>query len=1147
MTETDRQTALLDAAEAKQRSAADPSVSAWVRANAGTGKTHVLVQRILRLFLSGASPGSVLCLTFTKNAAAEMESRVLGELGKWATAGEEALTALLAKLLSRAPREEEMALAPSLFAGVIDAPAGLAIMTIHGFCERILRRFSFEANVPPGFAVMTEQEARDALNEAAAQVFAHAADGPLRDALTEAVAYASETDFSKVLKAMLGHRSAIGRLLRVSNSADPVEDIEARARRIFGVAASDTAESLTVRAVSALDAATLADAIAALSQGGKSDLDAMEHFQAAAAAKDADQKFAALRAAFLTREDQPRKSIMTKSVRERHPALHERLTSAQAAFFALAERICGLKVVTATVALLRLTAAIFERYEAEKHGRAAVDFDDLIERTIGLLSREDDADWVLYQLDSRIDHILIDEAQDTSPEQWRIVELLTSEFFAGQGARASIPTVFAVGDEKQSIYGFQGARPEELQRYGAIYEKKARDAGFPWRAVDLGLSFRTLAPVLDAVDSVTGALPGLSDGERVPHVAYRGASGGLVELWEPERGEKEEKGAVWETEAARAPEKSPAEALAARIAAKIKHWLASGETLASGRPIQPGDILILLRKRAPMARLLQAALKREGVPVSGADRMALLEELAVMDLLSLASAALQPDDDLALAEVLKSPLFGFCDDDLFELSQGRETSLWQALAEKEIGGVKSGRYCAAAERLRLWRELALRLTPFDFFAHVLEAEGGRKAFASRLGAECLDALDEFLNLAEAFSARALPGLSEFVVSVRQGASEVKRETDQASGEVRVMTVHGAKGLEGAVVILADACGNRDPSRSPIFLVGGEDGAPAVPVWAIKGASELPPIAAAKSVLSDAEQREKGRLLYVAMTRARDRLHIVGAHTGALPAGCWYETIRTALAPSLRQDVDFAGRPVWRSGVELGVQRGRALGETVPFMAPPPWLDAGLPKERPLPILSPSAISASLEEGLGQQKPRDMGRKAARAWGNLIHRLLEVLPALPPAERARAATVIATAFSRALPLRLREDAVEDALRVLSSGAFDRGGGRALAEAGVAVAVRDAGGACRGVLLGQTDKVLFGAPAIHVLDYKSGRAGQSSAFAAQLASYRLALQRIYPAAQIHAALIDTGSATALQADEAALAEALARIMDALAGSD
>ncbi len=287
---------------------------------------------------------------------------------------------------------------------------------------------------------------------------------------------------------------------------------------------------------------------------------------------------------------------------------------------------------------------------------------------------------MLYELNSRIDHILIDEAQDTSPEQWQIVERLTSDFFAGQGQRDVVPTLFAVGDEKQSIYGFQGARPELLAAFGAVYEEQVSQAGYSWCTSSLNLSFRTLAPILDAVDGVSDALPGLRQGDGVRHLAYRAAEGGLVELWQPEQGEKQEKGSVWEPDAEAAPAPKPAETLAARIAAQIRHWLDSGEGLASsGRAIEPGDILILLRKRQPMAKLLQAALKREGIPVAGTDRIALTDELAVMDLLVLGDALLQPEDDLALGVVLKGPLFGLGEDDLYKLAHGREGSLWQAL------------------------------------------------------------------------------------------------------------------------------------------------------------------------------------------------------------------------------------------------------------------------------------------------------------------------------------------------------------------------------------------------------------------------------------------------------------------------------------
>ncbi len=1146
MTEPSPQALLLEAT-AKQRAASDPTVSAWVRANAGTGKTHVLVQRILRLFLSGADPRSILCLTFTKNAAAEMETRVLAKLGEWATSEDEALIAKLGQLLARAPSEAELAVARSLFAAVIDAPGGLAIMTIHSFCERILRRYSFEANVPPGFGVLTEEEARDALSKATAQAFASAKSGALHDALNAVVAYAGEADFSRVLNAMLGHRNEIMHLLQVSSADDPVHDIEAKLRRLFLLLPEDTSESLTLSAASVLSAQTLKEAIAALSQGAPTDQKAAERFQAAALAASAEQKCALLKAAFTTTAGGPRQSLMTTAIRKQTPFLNDRLMHAQAAFLALDERICGLKVVEATTALMRLTVAIFDRYEAEKRARAAVDFDGLIEKTLSLFSRDDAGSWVLYQLDGRIDHILVDEAQDTSPEQWEILESLTSDFFAGVGARTTPPTIFAVGDEKQSIYGFQGAAPELLARNGASYENKVRGAGFRWRSVDLDLSFRTLAPVLGAVDGVTGALPGLRDSGSASHIAYRRDDGGLVELWEPERGEKEDKGTVWEPEAAVAPVAKPSEALAARIAAHIKRWLENNEGPGlCGRRIEPGDILILLRKRQPMARLLQSALKREGIPVSGADRMALLDELAVKDLLSLAGAMLQSEDDLALAEVLKSPLFGFCDGDLFELAFGREISLWQAL-ENAARDAGAGKYAFAAAKLAAWQDLAHRLSPFAFFAHILEAEGGRKAFAARLGPECFDAIDELLNLAEAFEARAQASLSEFLVFVRQGASEVKRETDQAAREVRIMTVHGAKGLEANIVILADACSNRSAQAAPVFLARGERGEAAIPVWAIKGASGLPPIAVVKNDLNGADRRELGRLLYVAMTRARDRLYIAGFHKRELPAGCWYETIKSALAPKLQETVDFEGRLVWRHGAILRSGSFKASPQDSPVKELPHWLDAWPPKEPRLPILSPSRISGRFDEAHAREGSPGRDRKMAQAEGVLIHRLLEVLPALAAADRPGAASVIARAFSGELSARERGAAVECVLALLSSEVLAGDKGRVLPEAGVAVTLQDHSGRCRGIIAGQADRIFVSESEIKIFDYKSGAisatAGLSFPFHAQLSAYRLALRRIYPSASVRAALIDTRSIAVVQTEDAELDAFLANFADAI----
>ena len=1125
--------ALLNTAEEKQRAAADPTVSAWVRANAGTGKTYVLVQRILRLLLSGASPRSILCLTFTKNAAAEMETRVLARLAEWATADSDTLADNLAKLLDRAPDDGELALAPCLFASVIDAPGGLAILTIHGFCERVLRRYSFEANVPPGFTVLTEEEARDALGVAQAQAFASASagDDPLREALETVVAYAAEAEFSRVLEAMLARRSDIARLLQVSDESDPFDGIERGLRRLFGTGSDATSKSLLARSASLLSERTLKELIAVLFDGTATDHKAAHRFQAVSAANTAEDKHAALKAAFATDKGEPRQSLMTATLRKRVPALHDRLVETQAAFLALDEQICGLKVVEATMALFRLAVAIFERYEAEKRARAALDFDDLVARTLSLFSREEASDWVLYQLDGRIDHILVDEAQDTSPEQWDIIEKLTSDFFSGESARSTVPTLFAVGDEKQSIYGFQGAAPDLLAYHGAAYEKKVREAGFSWQTLDLDLSFRTLASVLAAVDGVTRALPGMRDGSLVPHVAYRQKGAGLVELWEPERGEKEDKGTVWETDAAVPPAPKPAEALAARIAAQIRHWLDTGAMLASGeRQIEPGDILILLKKRAPMAGLLQAALKRAGIPVGGADRVALLDEIAVMDLMSLASAILQPEDDLAFAEVLKSPLFGFSEGDLFDLSFGREHSLWRAL-EEAASNDGNPIYAAAAAKLAAWRDLALRATPFDFFSHILEAEGGKAAFAARLGAECFDALDELLNLAEAFGARGLLSLAEFLVSLKRGVSEVKRETGHAAREVRIMTVHGAKGLEANVVILADACGNRGAKTAPVYFVPPPKGSARLPVWAIKGASRLPAIASAKNRVKDEEQRELGRLLYVAMTRARDHLHVTGFHKGNLPSACWYETVKNALVETMEPGEDLQGRAVWRHGSFMQARTPTSSLKKAPDKTTPPWFEAPPPVERALPILVPSRMSRDEHPSPFEQirlfgKLERSDRNRARTMGILVHRLLEVLPQLPTAERAKAANAIASAFAAELSARQRENAIESAFTALSSEVLGVRRQLSLAETGIAVTLLDDRGKRRGIITGQVDHILFDGAEIHILDYKSGETFAASSFSpqhsAQLAGYRLALRRLYQdTATIHAAVFNIQS--------------------------
>ncbi|MGA7328769.1 MAG: double-strand break repair helicase AddA [Rhodomicrobium sp.] len=1131
------QALLLQNAERKQNEAADPSVSAWVRANAGSGKTHVLVRRLLRLLLSGAEPRSILCLTFTKNAAAEMEARVLAALGEWAVSTEEELRDCLRKLLGRTPVRAEMELARCLFPTVIDVPGGLGIMTIHSFCERLLRRFSIEANVPPGFTVLTEEEARDTLQQSMAAALENASGGPFREAFDCIASHASDIEFSRVLEEMLCRRSALTKLFQTTPAEAPLEVIRTRLHRVFGLSPADTKDGLARQAVNVLNAATLKEILAALKDGSEADQKCRRRFEAVLAATGTEAKLPALKEAFATKACEPRRYLMTAAVKNRHEGLHNRLVAAQELFLELERKFQSAKVVEASTALLSLTEAIFEKYEGAERTRGALDFDDLIGKALSLLSRHNAAAWVLYELDSRIGHILVDEAQDTSPEQWQIIAKLTEDFFAGESARAGVPTLFAVGDEKQSIYGFQGAAPEFLEYYGGFYEAKVRQARLPWRAVSLDLSFRSLTTILTAVDEVSCAVPGLDSAERIRHLAYRQDGAGMVELWEPEAAENEDKGNFLDAGPSVAPSASPAQLLAKRIAGKVKHWLDRKGGLSCGHPTHPGDILILLRKREPMAKLIQAALRREGVPVAGSDRMALADELCVMDLLALADCLLQTEDDLSLAAVLKSPLIGLSEDDVFALAYGRETSLWQALAT-------SPKWALAWKKLSEWRDLAFTLSPFEFYARIIEAERGRDAFARRLGPGCFEALDEFLALAEAFSARLPTSLAGFVSFVRKSATEIRRDTDQAAREVRIMTVHGAKGLEANIVILADTCSNKSASAAPIYFLDDGSGGSPLPVWAVKGTGSLPPIAEGKEVLKASEQRELGRLLYVAMTRARDYLYVTGFHSGRLPEGCWYDTIKTALASSLVEAKDAEDRTVWRLGAP-GAGTIPGLTEEKTDEPLPAWIAKAPRKEASVTILSPSKLAEQTSFKAGTlPHVRNMDRKAAQAYGSLVHKLFEVLPAIPKPDRLRAARLIGSTFAASLPVPEIEGAIAHVIALLANELAPESSRHHLREAGLGVFLQKGPQDQGAIVLGQADRIGLGEGEATILDYKSGilsgEDGIAPANLAQLACYRLALQRIYPQLNINAALFSTASGKTIKPSEESLQTALAHAL-------
>ncbi len=1158
--------AALERTNRAQASASDPSASVWVSANAGTGKTHVLTNRVLRILIAGTPPERILCLTYTKAAAAEMSKRVFKVLGEWVTAAPAVLEAKLARLLKRTPTGEETDRARTLFARAIETPGGLKVQTIHAFSERLLQRFPLEAGVPPGFLILEDEAARTLRSEATDVVLARAtsdAASPLALALDAAIAYAAGDQFDEVLTEALRYRPWLAEIPRLERNGLSGFDVWADIlRRHLGVRQHATSGAIEAEMSDVVRSDDLASAVHVLSGGGKTDAKLAAVADAAHKAPSPAARVARLEALFLTGEGEPRKTLMTKALAAEHPELAERLGRAQDRFAGLARERAGATVLEATLALTRIAEAVLQEYTEAKARRAALDFDDLIARTASLLATQGSPDWVLFKLDGGLDHILVDESQDTSPEQWRIVGALAEEFFAGTGAREEPRSLFAVGDEKQSIYSFQGAAPRMFASMGDEFARRATRAGVTWRRIPLDLSFRTVEPVLGAVDRVFAdsvSTPGVTArGGAVRHVAKRAGSAGIVELWPTEVHDEPAHSDTW-SPLDETPPASPVARLADRIAKTIERWLETGERLASeDRTIRPGDILVLVRKRRPFADAMVSALKARGVPVAGADRIALVDQIAVQDLMALGDFLTLPEDDLALASVLKSPLVAIDDEALMGFAPGRKGTLWKALLDNVAA---SPLLAGAAATLKRWRKAADFAPPYEFFSSILDKDGGRQRLLARLGPDAADPIDEFLNLALTYDDSEPPSLTGFLAWLRSGTREIKRDMEHGRDEVRVMTVHGAKGLEAPIVFLPDTCGGRGKGgvRGGPLKVTGLDmpvGAPDAFVWPVKGTSRLESVAAARNAVEEADAEERDRLLYVAMTRARDRLYVAGFEgRNGREQGCWYDMIEGALAPVLETVTLADGTAVrrWSCPQTAGTEpSSRELSTAAIAEALPSWATHNAPREPQLTVpLAPSRLAPYEMDETGEPTAAPRSEPAALAEppilppggpsdqsrflrGTLTHALLEHLPSIDAALRPKAAKVFVAERGRALSARVRASVVAESLAVLDHPTFaPLFGPESRAEVPIVAEIprpKGSGPALR--LTGQIDRLAIVGGTVLIVDYKTNRPpprdpqAVSDVYLYQLAAYALALGTIFPGSPVRAALLWTCDARLME---------------------
>ena len=1137
---------------ALQRKASNPGVSSFVSANAGSGKTYVLSMRVIRLLLNGVAPEKILCLTFTKVAAANMATRIFEILAGWTRLSDPDLKARIEAYGENAPDTAMLARARRLFALAVETPGGLKIQTIHAFCERLLHVFPFEANVPASFRVVQDLEQADLMALAQHDVLT-GGDADIRAALDILVPETEEQNFSKLMTDALKKRAAFAAVIA---SQPTLEELGLELRAALGLDPCDTHESIKFAMLDGgftpaqmnemavhLGKSAL---VAALSEAGRTQNDPKA---------DLNTKLGGYSSVFFKDDGDPKiKGWLLDKQRAACPDIAARLEAERDRLSDLQEKLRAVTTARQSIALIRVVGAVMQRYRDLKAHRSSLDFDDLIERT-GKLLHSDGRDWVLYKLDQGIDHILIDEAQDTSPAQWAIFRALVLEFFSGNGRTQASRTVFAVGDEKQSIYSFQGAQPQLFAENRADISKKTMLAQKKFESVQLKMSFRSSPEILAAVDRVfeSSAInaQGLSfDHEGYPpHTALKLTMPGHVEIWPLFAAPPKKPPSDWLLPLDFVSESHPKVRLAKLIAETVAGWLSpdSPERVHGldgfGRAIRAGDVLILVRSRSTFAEGLNRELKLAHVPVAGADRLKLSSHIAVLDLIAAGRAALLPLDDLQLACVLKSPLFGFDDDDLIALAPTRAGSLFGALAASAVA-----RYAAAAVRLQNWQDDALSLSPFAFYMRILAGEHGRKAMLSRLGHEAADVIDEFLSAALTHEAAGPPSLVTFLAGLESSEAEIKRDFDAAGDAVRVMTVHSAKGLEAKIIILADTGSVPDGSKdTKFFAIPRTNASPETSpllVWSPRKDEDCHSVRQAREAALQLALEEHRRLLYVAMTRAEERLYVAGFHTRPemgkpfqdKHALSWYGMIKDALRSTMIETP-----APWEPGEMIlsrssgALKAGAAREHPLPPNDLPAWLHTPLAFERGAePPLRPSTI-LSAANGEDRAEEADDAPTApqeqARLAGQMMHRLLQILPEYPAARREEIGQILLKREGVGLrqPLRL----ITQALNVLAHPELaDVFSPQARAEVDISGEVNVGGKNLK--VLGRVDRLAVLEREVIVVDFKTGSPRNQAL--GQMAIYHALLRQIYPHHRVRAALVWTVGPDVVWLDDETLRVAL-----------
>ena len=1081
----------------QQTEAADPTRSVWVTANAGSGKTHVLVERVIRLLLEGVEPSTILCITFTKAAAAEMSSRLFDRLGKWTSYSDDELRLELERVGLSHAKPSQLLLARRLFTLVLETPGGLKIQTIHAFCERLLQLFPVEAGMAPGFRVLDEKQSLQLRKIAQNEVLFKAQsnlDIELSQSLSLVAGNVGSDVFELLVKSFISLTNNIGGFLDLAVST---EDFTLLLKNSLDIKLTENLKSLRLQ-INQIDEVAYQFHANILAQKGP-----YRKHDAAMLMRDAIhqmERATILKQLYFTKSEklEPRKTLMFKETSDHFPETQKFLSDEQQRLKVLFEKHDIILRIDATTAIFAIAKAIHQNIEAQKSKRGAYDFDDLIKRTTKLLHNSRAAQWVLYKLDSGLNHILLDEAQDTSPAQWSIIQALAEEFFAGAGRPLNLErTIFVVGDRKQSIFSFQGADAESFAVARSRFTDFIKSKGKLAAEIELNISYRSTEAVLDAVNRVFPA----SNPQRFgfppddvfeqDHTTNRIGAAGRVEVWPMvlPTGD-EEVFDHWLAPVDRDAAQSPKRRLARQIAETIKNWIGLRKLASLDRLIEPGDIMILLQSRGSLFSMLIAELRKIGVPVAGADRLKLGESIVIQDLLLLAQWILLPQDDYALACVLKSPLVPFPLDEqqLFDLASNRGTrSLWGILHDQNEPNARwlDELILAAAE-----------LTPYQLFAKILLKF--RKSMLGRLGPEAGDATDAFLDQALSYEIEFGSSLTGFLHWFNASETEIKRELEKTAGEVRLMTVHGAKGLEANIVFLPDS-GSVPKGRNSHqwLLINNRHNDFQLPLWMLSGLSVSDELQGKIDRAQLKQVAERNRLLYVAMTRARDELYICGAkgRTKELPKDCWYSIVEPILGVTPRQ-------------TQIHTTEKFQFSQQHSKSQLPSWVYEAARDEKTKEWRSVSRLATHSPNSVSKSGSEELQR------GTAIHQMLHSLPNIP---REQQETFVK---SRAKRLKLDEATALALVKLVNLPALEKFfGPGSEAEVEISGILTDGR-----QLIGRIDRLVRGLTEITLLDYKSDRfvpdsIGSEHPYVQQISLYAELAKAAFPDHHIKAALLWT----------------------------